>query len=130
MRNTDIRLVDEQTLFTRIGWPEDKTNPNFIGCFGHKIKGNQHHYSILKLDEFDENYYKDVVLKEHEFVYRYQTPQTLIGKIRPIIKISYKYNMVYFLTENGFNNDIPEFESRGCKFSFLTILDTEYNNNQ
>lgn len=68
---------------------------------------------LTDLDAFDNKLYADVKLKEGESLYRYNSNATIAGKIQPLIKVNIQSGLVYFMTEDGLENDTPIFETKG-----------------
>lgn len=92
-----------------------------IGRFG--LKGAAPCYHLLGLSEFDQGFVATVPLKAGETIVRYVTSTTAIGGFYPLVKVNFERRLVYFLTQEAFEQGYTEFESRGEKVPWIVIGD-------
>ena len=85
------------------------------------IKGFKNDIFLYELDDFDENFLKDVgaKVKPDERVYRYVTRTTAIGGMVPLIKINPSRQLVYF---NESEDEDVKWSSRGQEFDYLNLV--------
>lgn len=86
----------------------------FLDYFTWKFNGQTHFGDWHELDDYDKEWLKDFPLKEGETLMRYST-EKMLGGAKHLIKVNYKKQLVYFLTEWGAENGAPVFETRGVK---------------
>jgi ppGpp synthetase/RelA/SpoT-type nucleotidyltranferase len=84
------------------------------------IKGWEGDIYLYNLDDFDENFLKDVgaKIKSDERVYRYLTRNTAFGGMVPLIKINPSRQLVYL---NESDEDV-KWSSRGQEFDYLNLV--------
>lgn len=119
MANIKIRRILDKFEASHYSF---SSTEGFCGNFGTKY--NPFGFGLIELDACDMEWLdtENVKLKEHEACFRITTDNMKIAGLQPMIKISYKTGMAYFLTDNANDMDIPEFEPRGVKILFLNIL--------
>jgi ppGpp synthetase/RelA/SpoT-type nucleotidyltranferase len=85
------------------------------------IKGWEGDIYLYNLDDFDENFLKDVgaKIKSDERVYRYLTRNTAFGGMVPLIKINPSRQLVYF---NESEDEDVKWTSRGQEFHYLNLV--------
>lgn len=94
-----------------------------IGRFG--IKNVANWYLLIGLSEFDQGFVESVPLKAGEIIARYVTSKTAIGDFYPLVKVNFERRLVYFLTQEAFDQGYTEFESRGEKVPWIIIADQQ-----
>lgn len=100
-----------------------------IGSFG--IKGNNSIYDLYEIEKEDQineilNYFP---FKPNEKIYRFQTEKMRArfyknlkyDLMKPLIKINTDKKLIYFLTENGSENEKMEFRTKGIKTLYLNF---------
>lgn len=81
---------------------------------------------LYELNDFDNDYYKYLPLKEGEKLYRYTSETSDIGGYFPVIKVNLEKGLIYFL-ENMYSDDDKNlvFQSRGIKPNYISISESE-----
>jgi len=100
---------------------EVATGGKLVGRFGLKDVPNWYH--IMNLSDFDKDFVKDVPVKTGEVIVRYVTLTTVVGSFYPLVKINFDRRLVYFLTQEAFDQGFTEFETRGEKVPWIVIGD-------
>lgn len=77
---------------------------------------------LFELSDYDKSYF-NVKLKSGQKLYRYMTDQLVSSKLMPVIAVSAKHKMVYFV-ENDTDEDDKNLvvSSKGEKLQFFTLL--------
>jgi hypothetical protein len=104
-----------------------------VGSFARKDMPTDD-YALIKLDDFDKNYVKDVPLKVGQQIFRCQNARMKNrsnGEHNPsgveiIIKIDLNTEMMYYL--ENYDEDNLIFERKGYKLSYLKMLDSAFTN--
>ena len=112
-------ISDNEYLPNYAGYRDD-----FIGNFTYNYDKKYVLGVLLKLDGFDLEYVKNIVLKNNEILLRYATDKMFInGRYyqKPLIKINPVKGLIYHLSELS-NNDMAKFETRGIKLDCLNII--------
>lgn len=94
---------------------------SLVGRFG--VKDNASWYQLLSLSDFDKDFVKYVALKADEVILRYVTPTTAAGGCYPLVKVNFERRLVYFLTQEAFDQGFTDFEPRGVKVPWIVIGD-------
>lgn len=94
-----------------------------VGEFDIKDSGKWWYGTLYELDDFDKDYWKGIKLKPDEKLYRYETPTTKIGNMRPIVKINIDKGLIYFLKD--LYSDKPNFDRKGIKLKFLQLHENQ-----
>mgnify|MGYP001570461011 FL=1 len=114
-------ISDNEYLPNYTGY--DEFIGNFTYTYNHKFISGV----LLKLDNFDIGYVKNIVLKNDEILLRYVTDRMFLhGRYyqKPLIKINPVKGLIYYLS-----NDMAKFETRGIKLNCLNIIIAgAYNN--
>jgi hypothetical protein len=113
---TQIRQITEENRYRFTG----STKANFAGNFTHELHAGD--YVIFNLDEFDTQYYSGVSLKAGEKLFRYQTNHHRHFGGATLVKVNVERGLVYFLTEQGLEQDEPIFETRGIKIRWMNLI--------
>jgi len=99
----------------------ERTNGEGVGNF--ELPKDKDTRYLYALDDYDQNYVKDVRLKPNEYIFRYETETSKIGGYIPLVKINVVNQMVYFLTEEAMEQDKLVFQPKGQKAKFINISD-------
>lgn len=100
---------------------EQASGAQLIGRFG--IKNVANWYLLIGLSELDQHFVAIVPLKAGEIIARYVTSNTAIGRFYPLVKVNFERRLVYFLTQEAFDQGYTEFESRGVKVPWIVLGD-------
>ncbi len=98
---------------------EAASGGKLIGRFG--LKNVPSWYNLLELSDFDKEFVKDVPVKSGECILRYVTTTTSVSGCFPLVKINFERRLVYFLTQDAFNQGYTEFETRGEKAPWMVL---------
>ena len=102
------------------------TNQNSFGSFSHKINNRMvGSYYLYRLDNYDENYYSHIPLKDGEILARVET-DNMVGGEMPLVKINILNGRVYFMSEeNDLNSDEddknPKFNRASADVLYLSL---------
>lgn len=97
-----------------------------VGSFDIRENGKIDDFYLYELDSFDKDYYSHLKLKDGEKLYRYETEATKIGGYFPLIKVSVKRGLIYFMEDMYSDDDKnPVFYSRGIKPMYLSLHENE-----
>ena len=109
---------------------EGKTSKNnkqkSVGAFSHNIKGRYvGDYYLYMLNDWDQDYYSHLPLKNGEILMRIET-ERMVGGEMPLIKINVDKGWVYFMSdENNLNSDEddknPKFNTRTADVNYLSL---------
>jgi hypothetical protein len=109
---------------------EGKTSTNnkqqSVGAFSHNINGRYvGDYYLYMLNDWDEEYYGHLPLKQGEILMRIETDR-MVGGEMPLIKINVDKGWVYFMSdENNLNSDEddknPKFNTRTADVNYLSL---------
>jgi hypothetical protein len=101
----------------------DYKRPRFVGNFGWKTPNNKLGDGYLfDLDDYDKNYVKDVKLRANEKIFRYFNEMSAISGATLLIKLNLEKGLIYFLSEEGAENDEPIFEGRGVPALWINLV--------
>jgi len=89
-----------------------------VGAFKTALAKND--FYIFPLSESDQYFFKNVVLKPAEKLFRYETETSKICGMRPLIKINMENGLVYYLVETTEYGRV-DFETRGIKPIWISI---------
>lgn len=123
-------IADNEYLPNYTGYIE-LLRDEFIGNFTYTYNSKFISGVLLKLDNFDTHYVKNVILKDDEILLRYVTDRMFInGKYyqKPLVKINPVKGLIYHLSDLS-NNDMAKFETRGIKLNCLNIIIAGVYNN-
>ena len=106
--------------YTSGQYPYYKRFPKAIGSFGWFYPSTKIHEGIIyPLDEFDNDYYSHLKLKDGEYLLRYRTDKM---KTAHLIKFNFEKSLIYFLSDvNDEDDRNPKFESKGIKADYIVI---------
>lgn len=120
-------MWDDEDVIGRMGYYTDFGEKG-VGAFS--IKGwGASDASLSVLDSFDKKLVNHIPLKSDERIFRYQTRASKIGDMRPLVKINIKKGLVYFLTIDSFEGEIPdvEFDRKGYPVRYLRLRKSKIN---
>lgn len=84
---------------------------------------------LYELNAFDKAYYAHVLLKTNEMLFRYETDQTKISGMMPVIKINIEKGLLYFLKDLYADDDKNiVFDTVGVKALYLSLHESVYRN--
>jgi hypothetical protein len=112
----------EKEILDKVTFKSVIDSERFIGNFGWKTtQGKLGDGYLYELDEFDQDFTKDLKLKNGEKVFRYVNRTTAIGGITPFIKINVDKALLYFtiLTEK----DEVIFDTKGVKPLWINLIE-------
>lgn len=89
-----------------------------VGAFKTALAKND--FYIFPLDEYDQDFFKNVRLKPAEKLFRVETETSKICGLRPLVKINLENGLVYFL-ETNCDGYLFVFEKRGVKPVWISI---------
>jgi len=109
----NVRLIDKDS--------HGNIGSEHAGAFGgvKTWKSMAHDAILYNIDTFDKNFVKNVKLKKHERIFRYDTDSSKISGIKPLIKINLKSGKIFFLEQT--EEDVPVFEKYGQKPQWINI---------
>lgn len=97
-------------------------NPDFFaGNFAQKSTTNHSDYYLHKLNEYQQNMVKDIVLKENETIYCANTDRSRLSNLHFFVKINTEKCLVYFNAADTDTEDVV-FATRGIKLRYLNLL--------
>jgi len=108
------------------GRKSKNTNQNSVGSFSHKVNNRMvGSYYIYRLDDFDEQYYAHIPLKDGEILVRVET-DNMVGGEMPLVKLNIFNGRVYFMSEdNDLNSDYddknPKFNNASADVLYLSL---------
>ena len=96
------------------------TGQNSFGSFATKYYGKSlGDYYLYRLDDFDENYYKHIKLKDGEILARIETDK-MVGGEMPLVKLNLKKGFVHFMTDSEDDKN-PKFNTSSAKVIYLSL---------
>lgn len=106
--------------YTSGQYPHYKKYPKAIGSFAWFYPSTKINEGIIyPLDDFDNQYYSHLKLKDGEYLLRYRTDRM---KTAHLIKFNFEKSLIYFLSDvNDEDDKNPRFESRGIKADYIVI---------
>lgn len=103
-------------------------NERFAGNLGYMFEGKYVEYTIHSLDEFDTEWVHESFVngicrrKPGEKFFRCRSNASdIMSKWGFIVKVNIEKGLIYFLSENGRENDTLDFESRGIQLKYLNL---------
>lgn len=113
---TDKRVKEFQSLY---GYTRHSST--FMGNFGFN-KPQYREFELIELSDWDKSQFADAIqsLKPQERMYRYESRNTRIAGLTPLIKINIVKGLVYFLVSGATD---ATFETRGEKVNWLNVYD-------
>jgi ppGpp synthetase/RelA/SpoT-type nucleotidyltranferase len=99
----------------------ERTGGEGVGNF--ELPKDRNTRYLYELDEFDQNFLKDIKIKPNEYIFRWESETSKIGGYIPFVKINLENQRVYFLTEKAMSEGKAEFSKKGEKAKFVNISD-------
>jgi hypothetical protein len=112
----------EKEILDKVTFKSVIDSKRFIGNFGWKTEqGKLADGYLYELDEFDQDFTKDLKLKNGEKVFRYVNRTTAIGGITPFIKINVDKALLYFPIQTEKEEVI--FDTKGVKPLWINLIE-------
>ena len=112
----------EKEILDKVVFKSAIDSRRFIGNFGWKTpQGKTADGYLYELEEFDQDFTKDLKLKNGEKVFRYVNRTTAIGGITPFIKINVNKALLYFPIQT--EKDELVFETKGVKPLWINLIE-------
>lgn len=119
LNESKSEFITDDMLGRMSGYKEH--GEKYVGAFNPKTAQRSHDYILLELSDFDRDLVKHVKMKPSEYIFRYETDTSKIGGMKPFVKVNIDSGRVYFLTDEGREKDIVEFEGRGIMTTYLKV---------
>lgn len=110
-------------LLSKVNYNES----DFVGNFGWRYEGKTNEGYLLRLDDYDAMLIRPDMIKSGERVFRYINDKSVIGGIKPLIKINYEKGLIYFLDEKSYESGEISFDRKGIKALWITFVKDRFD---